>query len=496
MRPWGQSVVEKWWVKLLRGGLVVAASTYVLLFLVLMGMRAGFQYELEWMEGGVLQHIDRIMRGEAVYTTPTLEYVPFIYPPLYYVVCGGMARLFGLGFFVPRMISGLCALGTMLLIYLTVRRETKDRLSPYLAAGLYAATYSASGYWLDLARVDSLSAFLMVGGVMLSRRSSHSSQLVAGLLLALAFFTKQSVLIATGPVVLCHILARRRGATLFCLALIAAVAVGLVYLVYSSGGWYIYYVFRLPASHPFYPSMLTYYWMVDIWPVLPVVIPMTIVYLWQGRREGLGGTPVFYGSLLLGCLAAGWLGRLHVGGAENGGIPVYAAGAIIFGLGIHYLTNSEWGASVPQLKATVYGLAMAQFLVLAYNPAKALPPDRGREHWKWVEDLVRNSPGEVYMPAHGYLAARAGKTWFAHTAAILDVLRGPQTTEAARLEDSFQTAIKSRRFSAVLLNNRPDVRRFEGTYELLPTDFDREGQNLPELASGLQTSPRYFMVPK
>ena len=45
--------------------------------------RLSYPYDLEWMEGGMLLHADRVMQAEPLYVLPSADFIPFIYTPLY-----------------------------------------------------------------------------------------------------------------------------------------------------------------------------------------------------------------------------------------------------------------------------------------------------------------------------------------------------------------------------------------------------------------------------
>ena len=51
---------------------------------------------------------------------------------------------------------------------------------------MYAATYQLAGSWFDIARVDALAAFLVLGSIWLFSFQSTTWQVASGILLALA----------------------------------------------------------------------------------------------------------------------------------------------------------------------------------------------------------------------------------------------------------------------------------------------------------------------
>jgi hypothetical protein len=178
-----------------------AAAAAVLTYLAIALNHLRYPFELEWIEGGMVDAVRRVAAGQRLYAKPTMDYVAFIYGPLWFYVAAAFAKVFGVGFFSARLVSVLSSIGVMALVARFVRREGGGLLPALLGAGLYAGTYSLACAFGDLARVDALSVLLLVAGLYARRFGASSrSQAAAGALFALAFFTKQSTLVAFVPV--------------------------------------------------------------------------------------------------------------------------------------------------------------------------------------------------------------------------------------------------------------------------------------------------------
>src|SRR6201994_2070208 len=75
------------------GALSVAAAVwFTITFVVCVAGRATFPFDLAWMESGMEAMVARLRAGESMYAAPSLAYVPFLYPPLYYVVVHAAER--------------------------------------------------------------------------------------------------------------------------------------------------------------------------------------------------------------------------------------------------------------------------------------------------------------------------------------------------------------------------------------------------------------------
>ena len=133
--------------------LLAGASVYIVSYLCLVVFRIKYPFTLEWQEGMSLDQVRRILSGQKLYVSPSIEFAPYNYPPLYFYVSAIVSKLVGEGFFALRLVSLLSSLGYFWIIFLFVRRETGDIYSGILASGLFAATYYISGAWFDLARI-------------------------------------------------------------------------------------------------------------------------------------------------------------------------------------------------------------------------------------------------------------------------------------------------------------------------------------------------------
>lgn len=94
---------------------VAVAVGYVALFFYVALSRASYPFELEWLEGSMLHEVMRVLEGKPLYQEPSLEYTPFIYPPLYFWLSALSAMLVGPGFLALRSVSIAAAAGCFVL---------------------------------------------------------------------------------------------------------------------------------------------------------------------------------------------------------------------------------------------------------------------------------------------------------------------------------------------------------------------------------------------
>jgi hypothetical protein len=201
--------------KFLKTAAYCGAWSFIVIFLWMAYHRMRFPFELEWIEGGMVDQVQRIVQARASGRPAPLA---FLYPP-----CISMYQrppLLGVSLFPLRLVSFLASLLSFFTIFLIVRVETGDWRTGVLSAGFFAATFRLAGAWLDIARVDALFLALWLLFIYFIRdQKSLFRAALAGALVALAFLTKQLALVLCLPVI----------AYLFCATEIA--------LPCWSGGW-------------------------------------------------------------------------------------------------------------------------------------------------------------------------------------------------------------------------------------------------------------------
>jgi hypothetical protein len=148
--------------------------------------------------------------------------------------------------------------------------------------------------------------------------------------------------------------------------------------------------------------------------------------------------------------------------------------------------------------------------VLAYDPRTVVPTRADEAAGRAFLERLRSYPGDVFIPAHSYYAAMAGKPTFAHWATItdtsgmwdtnLDVQHGGQNDpRRAIITDEVLAAIEARRFSAIILDDIP--RELEGYWDaLLAPHYQLDGRAFDSedfiTVSGAASRPDLIYVPR
>ncbi len=444
---------------------------YFLLYLYVALGRMSYPHELEWMEGEAVNLVQRVLDGKDLYVEPSIEFVPAIYPPLYFYVSAAVSKVVGAGFLPLRLVSFVSSIGCLALIFCFVRRETGHPLHGFLSAALFAAAYHPSGAWFDIGRVDSFFLVLLLGGVYLARSGSSAPSLcAAAVLVALSFLTKQTALFVAAALGVYCILAKSgyRKAIFLCVFVLVAGGATLL-LNRLSDGWYWFYVYELPRQHTIDYEAMVRFWSKDICRCMAIAFGVAMLYpvlrLLQARRDDV----IFFGLFLCSMLAVSWATRFHARGYANVLMPAYAAIAVYFGLGVHLIlshaagprgapaTPSEGGepGRANVLGIFVYVLAAIQFASCYYSPTPEIPTASDVQAGRDVVKLVKGIEGEVFVPTYSVLPALAGRNTYAHAMSIYDVLRSKPSEKRRKLAlDLNRALIAEPIFAAVILDHR------------------------------------------
>ncbi|HEV8454081.1 MAG TPA: glycosyltransferase family 39 protein, partial [Gemmatimonadales bacterium] len=315
-------------VRVLGGIAIGVAAIYPLMYITVALLRVRYPFELEWMEGGTLDHVRRVLNGQPLYVSPSLHFIPFIYPPLFFYVAAVAAKLLGSGFMPLRLVSILASLISLLLIYRIIRRDGTSPVPALLGACLFAASYRQGGAWLDIARVDSLFLCLVLASFFALRRETAPirSGLFGGTLLVLAFFTKQAGAFLVPFLLVALAATDWRRLVAFSLPLVLLGGGGALLLDRFTGGWFRYYVFELPQHHPIIGQLLRGFWTSSLLAPFGVALVIGAFHFfapgcWQ--RPRLLALDL---AFTVGMILCAYLTKIHVGSYDNVVVPAYAAG--------------------------------------------------------------------------------------------------------------------------------------------------------------------------
>ena len=430
------------------------------MFLAVALKRLRYPFELDRMESAMMTTVWRVVHGMPVYVRPSLEWAPFLYSPLFFYCSAVMTRVLGVGYAALRMISILSTLGSCAVLATMTYRETRNRTAALASAGLFAMLYSLVLSWYDIGRVDSLSLFLFLLAIYCMR---FSSPVLAAFVWVLAFQTKQGFLLIALLAFLADWQRPRRLA--LGLGSFAFLACGSVWwLNHASGGWYSYYVFGSVKEIGYSSFFARNYLPNDLLQPLALALALILFAALLRPVSWRSAGIVFYGYFTALIVIGIWFARAHVGSYYNTLMPVYAWICLLFGLALARLTEhaDRWGPGIPASDGSmtqsvwptlIWMIAFAQIAMHLYRPgAFAMSAEAARLRWDFINH-VRATPGDVWLVNHSYDTILAGKGMHAEMDAFDAVLGRPDTPSL----QEFQTAIRSRRFTAIILDRVPET---------------------------------------
>lgn len=443
--------------RLTEGVVASACVAFIAVYVVVAVLRLGHAYELQWMEGGSVDHVRRLLDGRALYPQPSVDFASFAYPPLYYWVSAPVAWITGVGFLPLRLVSFAASLATMGVLAATARRMSGQWLPALVAAGLFAASFRATGAWYDVARVDSLFVLLLVSSVaVIGAAETWRGAAAAGALLALASLTKQTALLAAAPLLAYLVVRRPLLGVPYLAAFLLPWSIVTLVLQLTSHGWYWYSTVEMLAGHPVERSAWIGFPLRDIAAHLAPALAVIAVVAWKHRPPW-----ALHLVAVAGMVGAAWVSRLHAGGYTDVLIPAFAGVALLGGLAVGYLRDVRGRVRV------LVGAGVAlQVAVLAYSPGAQIPDTTDVGAGRALVTAIRAVPGDVLVVSHPWYAVMAGKRSHAQAAAIADVMRSGDREAKRLLSDSIARGIREQRFGAVVFDTGVDEAGF-------PADFER-----------------------
>jgi hypothetical protein len=186
-----------------------------------------FPYQLDYGEGGILQIALRFARGEPIYP-PLNQGYPYViasYVPVYYVICGLLAKITGPSFLGGRLVSFLATLAIGAVCAREVWVRTRHRFAAF-AAATAAMTMPIIMIWGTLMRTDVPALAFTVAGFHLFGRKRRAAAVV---LFGLGVLTRWTNVAGIAAAVSGLVLARKWKQAAFWSAVQAALLLVLVF---------------------------------------------------------------------------------------------------------------------------------------------------------------------------------------------------------------------------------------------------------------------------
>lgn len=497
--------------QVLSAGAATLGVVLVGLFLYAVLVRATSPADAEWMTGAIRDHVERVRDGLPLYTAPSAEHVPFIYPPLYYWVAGALAKVMPLKL-ACRAVSVASTLAAALAVRTASRGMGASRYWAAMGALTFIASYPLTSYFFDLERVDALFVALVAWATALALRSRTTRAIaIAGALLGVAFLAKQmaAAILLAGAAGL-FAARRRRDALAFLAGGAVVVFVACVALHVQTSGWFTYYCVRLPRTHGMESRRISQFFVFDLAKGFALtlatfhIVSAAVVCGWgalrrspqkpsEDRESLVRDVPdrlVPFAALVLGAAAASASARLHGGGWPN----VIMAWVCLASIALA-VTGERLDRRGASARLLVRGIVGLQLLAFVYDPNDANPLPKHDREAREVARVVREleAEGEVV------LAGRGGVTTprHMHLAALADVLRAGDP-----LPEDLVLALRSRKYAAYIIDEPYELtfesllgRRSE-LFEIVMRHYyyaDRFDDEHPPPAVGFEAHPTWIL---
>ncbi|MBS2019083.1 MAG: glycosyltransferase family 39 protein [Deltaproteobacteria bacterium] len=448
---------------------VSSLFTVVAAAFVILG-RLTFPWELEFMTGSVMDHIERVRAGQPIYVEPSSEFIPFLYPPVYY----WLAALLGGTTIAARSISIAASLVQGILVWRLTRGFGASRFWAFVGVGCFAGCFRYVGYWYDLERADSLlGALVVVAAALLVGSRRLSVHFVAGVICGIGCFTKQQAVFyvagAAGGLLAAHRAsdADRSSAPREAAAFGAGVAVAAFGLLfYVRGDWAAYYLLRMPRAHGLMPELVGEVFARDL-VFGPLLFASTIAASYHAlvgvTRRSVTRAEIVFCAILAAGFAGAISSRIHIGGWINVLVPWTTFACVALAVACARL---EQRRSAPKWTLALSLAVVAQIGLWGYDPRAVLPKEKTLAGIRAFRERVASfeKEGEVVVAGRGNVTTPRRF----HIAALADVVRVD-----GHSPPDLVAKLRARRFSAIFDDVRPFfVNRNERWPPILLEDVD------------------------
>ncbi|MDX1700523.1 MAG: glycosyltransferase family 39 protein [Melioribacteraceae bacterium] len=335
----------------------------IILFVFVFMQRAAYPFDLEWAEGAAVNQVNHILSGKALYNAPSLSFAPLVYTPLYHYLAAGLSHLVGVGFLPLRIISIICSLGSGLLIFLIVRKETGNPLLAWISGAFFLACFELSDGFFDLARVDSEFIFVILLGLFICIQTKNRwGDLLVVFVFIAAFFVKQSAVIVFLPLVIGLVWVNYRRYWFLLVVFAIGIVLPWIFIDRMTGGLFSFYTLALPRLHGYSILSAANFWIGDIAKPLGIAIGFSVLWIlgilrtWRENSSSLENNNRDQSNLVIlidpqakdlssigkillfivGAITAAWITRASNGGGANNVMAAYAAISLSLGLGVEF----------------------------------------------------------------------------------------------------------------------------------------------------------------
>jgi hypothetical protein len=506
--------------KLVMWGIVALPALYQIgLLIEAIAGRVGYPYDLEWMEGGLLHHALRIRQGQGIYLPPSVDFIPYLYTPLYPTLLALFGGPFGISYLLGRVISVLGLLGIAGAALISIGGARPRHLgagfaSVALALGLFAAFYPYVEGWYDLVRADTFFAFMITAGIAgLPRWSTsdagavgHGKVAAGAALMALAFFCKQTGIfyVALGGAIV--VLANWRRAPTY-LAMAALIGLGGTWLLdRSTHGWFWIYISEIHRAHDFnwdrfYASFAHILWHFPA-PTIVIAAALLLAAFTTFRTRSVPAaarpfalwTSAYALSTLVGAIGFGTEYahfNAYIPALLHGSLAAGAAVPAVIGCVRALGPDRRRIEAIATLCALIAAIPLAVTCVRArWKPERFRPTAADATAGDLLIRRLKQIGGEIWMPSHPWYPVMAGLTPHVHRMGIKDV-----TTRQTRTIEGLDDRLRNHAFSAIVLDDRDVQGELPALARYYHAAFSLPRTERPRVFTGAAVVPDSIWLP-
>jgi len=410
-----------------------------------------YPYEAHWGEGSMLYQVQRILDHKPLYGQPTIQYVAWLYEPIYYYLSASIASIAGISFISDRIISLVATIALLIIIYKVIRHETKSMYLGIGGIGLFIAAYGKTGYCMVVARIDPLFVLLLViCFVAVYYSKSFFSLVIGGLLFSLCCFTKQTALLFL-PAICLYLWKSRSMKEMLSFVISCVICFALVFFLFHSvyDNWFVYYTIKIPQGKAHFlrwghaMSVLVTYVITRCWFI---AASMLIVSFFLMKKQSIHPASFLFASFFASALAAGFIGILYQGGENNVLLPAAAGSALFIPLIVHDFSISN---KFPKIRQWIIPLQIAFLISIPWRDKRNITTENDKKNQDSFYRYVSSLSGEIWIPFHVIPERLTGKKSYAEYFAVHEAIdAGDSASENLHLQ--FDTALVGKYWDFIL----------------------------------------------
>ncbi len=415
------NAIAEWFVRLLSIG--------SMLFMVFLWFNhVNYPLNLEVMESEVLQHVARLASSQFVYPSPSPEFIPLAYNPLYYVVSLPIVKVLGLGLPSLRFVAIMGMFGIGVMIFLVVQDHTRTTWWAIIAVGLFAAAYRVMDTYLDNAHSDSWFVFsALLGSYLVSRNRSFYWNAAGVVVLVLSFWFKQhGVIFVVGG--LAFLLWRDGWKRTVGYGTIAAILGGAGYIIVGPlifGPYFHFFTWQVPRQWS-QVDVLTLFryarFILVFYPGLAFVSVLDTIWTARSKYRRL----TIWHFQLVGALLSGVMGSLDPGSNNNVYIPMGVWFILLGTISLYNIVKNVSAVKRHNLQALLF---IGSFALFFYEPASVIVSPQADQSYHDFIAMLKGLNGQVYAPQIGQLQGDYTFVPGVHWVSLDDIVRGPGRDE-------------------------------------------------------------------